>query len=199
MNTNELVIAIAQRTGLPREDVKRTLDALRAVIEEVLSSGGEVQLRGLVTIGARWTEARALRSVSDQQRLVLDGRWAPRLRAADTLRAVLMRRSPQRWRDPRHQAAWRLADALVGDLDLYHRAQVPALDPSASFADIARDCADAFGTTWERVLATWTEQIPAEVREEGQQLLRVALQRWGVADLGGPIHHPGGISPVDLD
>ena len=199
MNTNELVSAIVERTGLPREEVKRTLEALRAVIEDVLTLGGEVNLRGLFTIGARWTEPRSVRSVSDRQRLVLDGRWAPRLRPSDGLRDLLMQRSPQRWRDPRHQVAWRLADALIGDLDLYHRAQVPVIDRRATLDDIARDCAQAFGPTWDRVLTTWTEQIPAEVREEGQHLLHVARQRWGVEDLDGPIHHPGSFSPVDLD
>lgn len=199
MNTNELVVTIADRTGQSREDVKRTLDALRAVIEDVLTSGGEVQLRGLCTFGTRWTGPRALRSVSDRQRLMLDGRWAPRLRPSDALRNLLMGRSPQRWRDPRHQAAWRLADALVGDLHLYHRAQAPLLDPRSSFEEVGAQCAEAFGPVWERVLATWTEQVPEEVREEGQHLPRAALRRWGVSDLGGPIHHPGGIIPTDLD
>ena len=178
MNGTEMVTAIEDRTGIPREQVREVLDALTALTLEALGQGEEVSLRGLGAFGARWQKPRSLRSVQDQRRLVLDGRWVPRFRPASALREALIQRSPQRWRDPRHQAAWRLAEALVGDLDLYQHARAPQLEESTPLPMVASICAVAFGSTWDRVIQTWNAQVPADIRADGDHLLRVAQRRW---------------------
>lgn len=178
MNGTDMVSAIHDRTGIPRDQIKEVLDALTSMVVEALAQGEEVSLRGLGAFGARWQQPRSLRSVQDQRRLVLDGRWVPRFRPASALREALLQRSPQRWRDPRHQAAWRLAEALVGDLDLYQHARAPQLDEDTPLPMVASICAVAFGATWERVIQTWNAQVPDEIRADGDHLLRVAQQRW---------------------
>lgn len=178
MNTTELIIAVSERTGLPRKEVQQAVGALLQILLEQAAAGEDVQLRGLGTMSARWLEPRALRSVADQRKVTLDGRWVPRFRPADALRTALLARTPQRWRDPRHQSAWRLAEALVGDLALYHGAQVPTLSASTPLPMVASICAVAFGPVWERVVETWNTGVPAQVRAEGDHLLRVALHRW---------------------
>jgi nucleoid DNA-binding protein len=187
MNGTDMVSAIADRTGIPREQVKEVLDTLTALVLEALGQGEEVSLRGLGSFGARWQEPRSLRSVQDQRRLVLDGRWVPRFRPASALREALLQGSPQRWRDPRHQAAWRLAEALVGDLDLYQRARAPKLDEDTPLPMVASICAVAFGATWERVIQTWNAQVPAEIRADGDHLLRVAQRRWRAREDEGAV------------
>ena len=178
MTWSELVRTVAERSGLPHEEVKAVLDALPPVVLEAVSQGESVALRGICTVRARWLRPRTLRSIANQRRLVMDGRWVPRLSASSGLRKALMDRTPQRWRDPRHQAAWRLAEALVGDLDLYHNESAPLLYDHLPPKDIAERCARAFGAQWVRVLDTWSAQIPKEIREEADHLTREALRRW---------------------
>lgn len=180
MKWSELVDRVAARTGQPRDSVKKSLDALAPVVLEALDAGEEVNLRHICTIGLRWQEGRQLRSVSDQRRIVLDGRWTPRIRASSALRASGLARSPQQWRDPRHQTAWRLAETLIGDLDLYHHDQAPMLPKDLPLELVAAACAESFGPAWTRVLTTWAEQTPEDVRVEGNQLMQVARARWVV-------------------
>lgn len=182
MTWSELVRRVAERTGRPRDEVKETLDALADTILEDVAAGEEVPIRGVCLIGSRWQDAHALRSIADRRRLVLDGRWVPRLRSSAPLRQVLLARSPQRWRDPRHQAAWRLAEALIGDLDLYHKSRAPRLDEDTPLPMVASICAVAFSGLWERVIETWNAQVSPEIRGEGEHLLRVARARWVARD-----------------
>ncbi len=180
MKWTELVTRVAALTGQPRDQVKETLDALAPVVLEALNDGEEVTLRNLCTIQLRWQDARQLRSVADHRRIMLDGRWTPKLRASLPLREAALARSPQRWRDPRQQSAWRLAETLIGDLDLYHSTRAPALPKDAPLEQVASACADAFGPAWDRVLQTWNTQVEEEIRAEGDHLLRVARARWHV-------------------
>ncbi len=182
MNTSELILAVSERTGLSRAQVREVVQALTQIVLEQAAAGEEVQLRGICTIGARWTDARPLRSVQDRARLTLDGRWLPRLRAASALKEATLQRSPQRWRDPRHQSAWRLAEALVSDLDLYHHAQAPTLSADTPLPMVASICAVAFGPLWERVVNTWNASVPFTIRAEGDHLLHEALRRWRPSD-----------------
>lgn len=178
MNWNELVDAVAARTGQPKALVRAILNAATAEVGARVATGDEVRLKGLGTLTSRWQNARTLRAVHDARKIALDGRWVPRFRSSAALRGALLLRSPQRWRDPRHQAAWRLAEALIGDLELYHGRSVPRLDEDTPLPMVAPICEVAFGPVWDRVLRTWNEKIPEDVRRDGQQLLRVAHLRW---------------------
>lgn len=182
MNTTELIEEIASRTGLPKTQVREVFSALSQIVSEKAANGDAIHLRGVCSISATWQEPRALRSVQDQRRLTLDGRWVPRLRAANALKEATLSRSPQRWKDPRHQRAWRLAETLIGDLDLYHHAKAPTLNESTPLPMVASICAVAFGSTWERVIQTWNSSVPFAVRTEGDHLLREALRRWRVKE-----------------
>lgn len=178
MSWSTLLERVSERSGRPMDEVKEILEAFVEVSLEALSEGNDVPIRGLGTLGSRWLEPRSLRSVHDSRRLMLDGRWVSRFRASSRVRDALLSRTPQRWRDPRHQAAWRLAEALVGDLDLYHGDRAPKLDEQTPLPMVASICAVAFGSVWERVVQTWNAQVPPGIRAEGQHLLRVAHDRW---------------------
>lgn len=178
MNWSDLIERVCERTGRPADEVKEILECFVDVALESLADGHDVSVRGLGTISSRWLEPRSLRSVHDSRRLMLDGRWVPRYRASSRVREALLSRTPQRWRDPRHQAAWRLAEALVGDLDLYHGDRAPQLEEQTPLPMVASICAVAFGPVWERVVRTWNAQVPPGISTEGQHLLRVAHERW---------------------
>jgi len=180
MNWSELIERVADHTGLPQAQVKETLDALTSVVLTSIGQGEDVRLRGLCTLSLRWQEGRQLRSVADHRRIMLDGRWVPRLRPSSTVRQLALARSPQRWRDPRHQTAWRLAETLIGDLDLYHHGQAPLVTEVMALDQVAEACEQAFGPAWERVVETWVTRVPADVRAEEDHLLRVARARWRV-------------------
>lgn len=49
----ELVAQVAQRTGMPKETVLKSLNAALAVISEAMAQGEEVRLKGFGTFGVR--------------------------------------------------------------------------------------------------------------------------------------------------
>lgn len=169
---------VAGRTDLPESRVRDILHATVAVSLEALSAGEDVPLRGLGVLSSRWRDAATLRAVGDHRRMRVDGRFVPRFRAARRLRSTLAERTPQRWRDPAHQAAWRVAETLVGDLALYHQARAPRLSPEAAAPDVDAACAAAFGPLWRKVRESYDSRVPAEVRAADDYLALAAKGRW---------------------
>ncbi len=91
-----------------------------------------------------------------------------------------MGRTPQPWRDPRHQEARQVAATLVDDLSLYHEAQAPrALSADAPPEAVRAACAKAFGPLWARVQASYEAKVPADVRAEHDHLAACAMSTWG--------------------
>lgn len=180
MNWSELISAIAEREALPEETVRTVMRAAVDVSLESLAEGEDVTLHGLCTLGSRWQKPRSLRSIHDHRPLRLSGRFVPRIRPSSRLRRTLIARTPQPWRDDRHQAAWRVAQALIDDLDLYHEAQAPDdLDPAASLEDVQTRCARAFGDLWTQVQHTYRQQTPPEIHEQTNYLAQIAREQWG--------------------
>ena len=137
-------------------------------------------LPGLGHLGSRWQEARTLRTVQEQRKIVLDGRFVPRFRASKGVRDALLGRTPQLWKDPAHQAAWRIAETLVGDLNLYHKDKAPTLEQNQELAAVQKTCEAAFGPLWSRVVSAYDSQVPAAVRATRPYLLLIARRRWSV-------------------
>lgn len=188
MKWSHLIQQVARTTG---EDTRAVRDILRAMMQVVANAvvhGDEdsVHLRGLGTIERRWRQPRKVRLVSDGRQVQLDGRYSIVFKPARGLRGRLAGLTPQLWRDPAHQAARRLAEALVGDLELYHSFQVPTdLSWELDGAGVRQRCRKAFGPLWERVESTYAGQVPGDVHQEFDHLARVALRRWADAQQGG--------------
>lgn len=176
MNWTELSRRVAERSGVPAATTRRVLDALLEAMAAELTAGDSVNLPRIGRLSSAWREARAVRSVGDGRKLMLDGRFVPRFRAASALRSQLSARTPQDWKDPRHQAAWRAAETLIGDLALYHGDQAPAdLTPDTSPEETERRCAMAFGAHWQRVRRAFDERAPGIT---APLLGLVARRRW---------------------
>lgn len=179
MNSQALIDLVATRVNLPRSTVRVAMVTLVAVIREALGQGEDVHLTGLGTFDSRWERERTVRSIRDGQKLVVDGRWHPAFRASSSLRAHVRARTPQVLKDAAQQRAWRLAEALVGDLQLYHWRDAPAgLTPDTDPVDVDAQCARALGPAWVRARQTWSEQTPAEVQASRDHLALAARRRW---------------------
>jgi len=171
MNWTELVKEIASESSQSERDVRQILDAMVSVTTSKLLAGEDVPVRGLGTISSRWRAARTLRSVQDQRKIMLDGRFVPRFRPSKSLRDAVAGRTPQHWRDPQHQAAWRIAETLVGDLALYHAGRAPsAVTENTPPSDVRMSCVEAFGPLWAQVERTYAQQVAGAVRSEGDYL-----------------------------
>ena len=136
-------------------------------------------LRQIGSITAVWRNPRLVRNVRDARPMHLDGRFVPRFKASKVLKERLAERTPQHWKDPRHQEARQVAATLVDDLDLYHGTKAPqGLSPTMSSEAVRACCAEAFGALWTQVTAAYDGKVDAEVRSQKDHLAEVAITTW---------------------
>lgn len=178
MNRTQLVERIATRSGSSKAEVRRVLEALAEVGIEALGHGESVQLAGLGSLELREQQPRTIRSIADMRRMRLGRRFTTRFRPSSRLRQAVQSLGGQEWRAPEHQAAWRLAETLVSDLDLYHGKRAPKLSAQAEDADVHDECEHAFGGLWTRVQDSFLNRTPPEVRSRHDYLAEAARQRW---------------------
>lgn len=179
VNWRELVERTASKTGLSKAQVDRVLEAFVEVASEAIAAPGSVKLKRIGTLSAEWRDGRVLRSPRDQKRMFLDGRFQLAFRPSDSVKQELANRSPQHWKSAEHQGAWRLAETLLSDLELYHADKVPkAITGKTSDADITALCESAFGVHWRRVLTAWEAGVPEAVRASRDYLAHCARVRW---------------------
>lgn len=173
-----LIAEVAAEAEVSESVARAALEALVEVASRSLEGEEAVKLHGLCTLRPVWRAPRVLRSLHKRRKMFLDGRWSLTVKAANRLRERLAAKSPQRWREADHQAAWQLAETLVGDLAAYHPSKAPELEATASDEAILVACARAFGPAWRRVARTYDDQVAEDVRAEGSYLAWAAAARW---------------------
>ncbi|MEL6349538.1 MAG: HU family DNA-binding protein [Myxococcota bacterium] len=179
MNWSEYLGKISEKTGISNKKVHAVMTAAVDVAIEELERGGVVSWFRLGALSTRWQHPRTLRQVNNHRKVRIDGRYRAHFRPAAELKRRLLGRTPQLWRSPVHQAAWQLSEALIGDLQLYHKAQIPTnLTTALSDAEIRKACATAFGPLWAQIDATYQQRIDADVRDERDYLAEVIRQTW---------------------
>ncbi|MCK6503156.1 HU family DNA-binding protein [Myxococcota bacterium] len=178
MNGTTLIDRVAQRAGVSRAEVRRVLGALEEVAAEAVAQGDRVSLPGLGTLVVRELAPRTIRNVSDMRKMMVGRRHTVRFRPASTLKEAVAGRTSQAWRQPEHQAAWRLAETLVADLVLYHGTHVPRLPARAADETVHQLCEGAFGPLWSRVLESYQARVVPDVRAEHDYLADAARHRW---------------------
>lgn len=62
MTRTELIEELANRTGMEKKDVKRFLEDLTSLVEDVIKQGGEVPLKGLGKFRVQHRKARVGRN-----------------------------------------------------------------------------------------------------------------------------------------
>lgn len=177
MTWNDLLQQVANRAGVPRSTVRTVLETLVQVATEQVSRGEDVPLHGLGTLSRKWNKGRVVRSVANRRKMWIGGRHTPKFRPSAALRRALQPEDPD-WKSEAHQKAWRLAEALIDDLSLYHSALAPDdLTVDQAPDEVVQRCADAFGGHWEQVEATWKERVDPSVTTPFLGV--VARRRWG--------------------
>jgi nucleoid DNA-binding protein len=182
MNNKELIERVATRLGMPKAQVARVLGSMVDTIQDCVASGEQVAISGLGRIQVRQSGARTIRSVVDMRKVLVGPKHNVRFVAAAALKASVARLDDPSWSDPAVQGAWRTAETLVGDLDLYHKAKAPqALDASLGDEVVIDACNQAFGGLWRQVEQTFAERVPAEVRGRTDLLAAAARRRWAAS------------------
>ncbi|MEZ4316259.1 MAG: HU family DNA-binding protein [Myxococcota bacterium] len=182
MSWSELIDTVSTESGVPRETTRKVLVSFIRVATRWLGESRDVQLRGFGTFTSRMASSRVVRSVSDQRKMYVGARLVARFKTAAGLRQALASSGDDGWRTPEHQAAWRLAETLIGDLDLYHGNDAPEdLEGSLGAPQVEAACAKAFGAAWRQVESSYAERVPRGVIDETHYLGIAARRRWSRA------------------
>ena len=86
MNKMELVKAVADQTGLSKEDAKLAVDAVTDIISEELANGGKVQLVGFGTFDVTERDAREGRNPRTGESMTIPASRMPKFRAGKALK-----------------------------------------------------------------------------------------------------------------
>lgn len=86
MNKNDLVAAMANKTGLSKKDAELALTAAMDAITEALVSGDRVQLVGFGTFDTKFREARVGRNPSSGEALEIAAARIPQFKPGKALK-----------------------------------------------------------------------------------------------------------------
>jgi DNA-binding protein HU-beta/integration host factor subunit alpha len=178
MNWAELQSRIAERTGLPKDQVRVVLDAASDETLQAIARGEAVRLGKLVTLESVIRSPKVIRSVSDARKVLVGERATVKVRPSAALQRAAASRVNESWRDPAHQEAWRLAEALVGDFELYRWADLPKVDAEGAEELLRARCREALGEAWRQAEERFDASVPEEVRSQRNYLLDAVRRRW---------------------
>ncbi len=86
MTKIELIARAAQRTGMPKETMKASLEAIMTVIADAMARGEEVKLKGFGTFGARARRPSQRSHLKTHQLISVASKVMPRFKPSKSLR-----------------------------------------------------------------------------------------------------------------
>lgn len=86
MNKQELVAALAEKTGISKKQAGEAIDALGEAVSAALAKGDEVTLPGLGKLTVEHKEARKGRNPSTGEAIDIPAKNAPKFSAAKALK-----------------------------------------------------------------------------------------------------------------
>ena len=89
MNKNDLVAAVASRTGLSKADSAKAVDGVVASITSSLSGGTEVRLVGFGTFSVRHRKATTGRNPQTGERIQIAAKNVPKFKSGKALKAAV--------------------------------------------------------------------------------------------------------------
>lgn len=178
MNWTELIDHVAERAGVPKTHAKRILDAASSEIRDAVARGEAVAFKDLGRIEVRELKPRAIRKIDDQRKYYLGKRFGVRIRPAARLKRAAASLGSTEWKSPKHQAAWRRAETLISDLDLYHGKDAPQLADDLSTEQVIHRLRTAFGSRWRQVQTSFDREVDASVEGSADYLAQAAVRRW---------------------
>lgn len=89
MNRNELIPAIAEKSGLSRKDAGRALDAFTEIVREALAKGDNVKMQGFGTFGVKERAAHSVLNPRTRVRVEIAPSRIPFFKAGKFLKDAL--------------------------------------------------------------------------------------------------------------
>ena len=89
MNKNDLVDAVAERTGLAKSDAARAVEAVLGAVTETLQKGDQVALSGFGTFVVKARAARTGRNPRTGEPVAIAASRAPTFKAGKALKDAL--------------------------------------------------------------------------------------------------------------
>lgn len=89
MNKQELIQAIADKSGLTQKDAKSALDATLSVISETLAKGDEINLVGFGSFTVKTQKARTGRNPQTGEKLTISAKKVPSFKAGKGLKEAV--------------------------------------------------------------------------------------------------------------
>ena len=89
MNKTELVVAMAEQTGLSKKDAEAALKAFTDVVAEELKANGKVQLVGFGTFEVSERAAREGRNPQTGETMTIAASKAPKFKAGKALKDLV--------------------------------------------------------------------------------------------------------------
>ena len=89
MNKNDLVDAVAERTGLAKSDAARAVEAVLGTVTETLQKGDQVALSGFGTFVAKARAARTGRNPRTGEAIAIPASRVPAFKAGKALKDAL--------------------------------------------------------------------------------------------------------------
>ena len=89
MNKTELIVAMAEQSGISRKDTEKVLKAFTDVVAEELKKGGKVQLVGFGTFEVSERAAREGRNPQTKETITIAASKAPKFKAGKALKDMI--------------------------------------------------------------------------------------------------------------
>jgi DNA-binding protein HU-beta len=89
MNKNELITAVADKSGMTKKETEKILKAFTETVTEELKKGGKVQIVGVGTFEASERAAREGRNPHTGEAIEIEASRAPRFKAGRALKEAL--------------------------------------------------------------------------------------------------------------
>lgn len=90
MNKTDLIDALAEKTGLAKNDADKAVNGFIEIVTDTLRSGGEVTLTGFGTFMARRREARmGVNPQNPSQKIQIPAVTIPKFKAGKSLKDAL--------------------------------------------------------------------------------------------------------------
>jgi DNA-binding protein HU-beta len=89
MTKRELIAQVAKRTGVSKEAVKRSLEALLTVIADAMARGEEVKFKGFGTFGSRARRPSQRVHLKTHQLIPVGNKVMPRFKPSKLLKKLM--------------------------------------------------------------------------------------------------------------
>ena len=89
MNKTELIAAVAEKAGLTKKDVEKTITATLETVKEVVAKGDKVQVVGFGTFEARSRKERIGKNPQTKEEVIIPAATVPAFKAGKAFKEIV--------------------------------------------------------------------------------------------------------------